>query len=309
MTAASENKKQIKEHVKIERLLNLLKLLSSNLGYSYEELSEKLGVTERTIRRYINSFKKAGLFVDNKNGYLKLEKNKPYHQEISSLLHFSTEEALLLDEAINSIEASTLTNINLKNKLFALYNSDRINYPIFKKEDSGNIKLINEAIENKKQIKLIGYKSSNSGTIKDRILEPFDFTTNYIHLWAFENTFSKNYLFRISRIEKVEILNTNWINEEKHQKGKTDIFRMSGKTETNFELELTMKGYNYLIEQYPLAKKQVKLITENKYIFKHWYANFQGIAKFILSSIDDVTIVSPKLLKNYMNNKIKNKEF
>lgn len=306
---SSEKRKQVKEHIKIERLLNLLKLLSSNLGYTYADLSERIGVTERTIYRYINSFKKNGLFIEKKNGYIRLEKNKSFNKDISSLLHFSKEEALLLDEAINSIEATTLTNRNLKNKLFALYNSDRINYPIFDGENSGKLKLISEAIEQKKLIKLIDYKSSNSGSVKDRIVEPFSFTTNHIHLWAFENKFSKNYLFRISRISKVEILNELWKNELKHKEGKTDVFRMAGEIETPFKLKLTMKGFNYLVEQYPLAKQHIEFVNENEYLFEHWYANFHGIAKFILSAMNEVEIVKPKELKEYLNSKIRNKIF
>lgn len=299
----------MQEHVKIERLLTILKLLSSNIGYSYKQLSERVDVTERTIRRYLKSFEIAGLFVENNNGYFRLEKSTPYHKDIYSLLHFSEEEANLLNEAINNIEQDTYSKINLRDKLFALYNSDRINYPIIKKEDSGNVKLIIEAIRAKKQIRLINYKSSNSETIKDRIVEPFDFTTNYIHLWAFENDFSKNYLFRISRISKVEILENSWINEDKHKKGKTDVFRMSGETETSFELKLTIKGCNYLIEQYPCAKKHIKQIGENKYIFSSWFADFQGISRFILYAIDDIEILKPEELRDYMNIIIKNKKF
>jgi predicted DNA-binding transcriptional regulator YafY len=299
----------MEEHVKIERLLYILKLLSSNVGYSYEELAERIDVTERTIRRYLKSIEKVGLFIENHNGYFRLEKNSPYYKEINSILHFSEEESVLLHKAINNIEATTLTKMNLRDKLFALYNSDRINYPIIKKEDSGNVKLIIEAIQAKKQIKLINYKSSNSGRIKDRIVEPYDFTTNYIHLWAYENEFSKNYLFRISRIEKVEVTNDTWLNEDKHKKGKTDVFRMSGEMETSVELKLTIKGYNYLVEQYPLSKAYVNIIGENEYIFNHWYANYQGISKYILSAIDDVEILKPDVLRDYMNNIIRNKKF
>ena len=299
----------MEEHVKVERLLTVLKLLSSNVGYSFSQLSEKLEVSERTIRRYLKSFEKAGLFVENNNGYYRLEKNAPYQKEISDLLHFSDEEAILLNEAINNIERNTSTKITLKDKLFALYNSDRVNYPIIEKEDSGNVRLIIEAIREKKQIKLVNYKSSNSGTVKDRIVEPFNFTTNYIHLWAYENKYSVNYIFRISRIDKVEIIDNSWTHEKNHLKGKTDVFRMSGKIETRVELKLTMKGKNYLIEQYPLARKYVKLIDENEYVFNHWYANLRGISKFIFGLMDDIVIVKPEELRTYLNNKIKSKVF
>ncbi len=302
-----EKRKQVKEHVKVKRILNLLKYLSSNISYSLAELSEKINVSERTVRRYINSFEKAGLFIEKNNGFYRL-KRMNYYNDINSILHFSEEEALLLNNAINAIESSSLTNINLKNKLYALYNSDRVNYPILKQSDSPKVKIIINAIENKKKVQLI-YKSSNTGKIKERIVEPFKFTTNYQHVWAFENEFANNYLFRISRIQEIKLLDENWTGEENHKVGEIDIFRINDKNEINFELQLTLRGYNYLLEQYPLAEKYITKISDNEYILKHWAANFEGISRFILSIIDDVIILNPLELKDYINRKIKNKIF
>lgn len=297
------------DHVKVERLLKIIQLLSSNIGYSITQLAERIEVSERTIQRYLRSFTKAGLLLHKKNGYYKFERKTPYFKDINDLLHFSEEEAVILNEAINSIESSCLTKQNLKDKLFSLYNIDQIAYPAIKKEDSGNVRLIIEAIRNKKSVKLIGYKSANSGTISDRIIEPFDFTTNYIHLWAFEPKFERVYLFRISRIHKIEILSQNWSFESKHKKGTLDVFRMNGENKTPVKLKLTLKGYNYLIEQYPLAKEYVSRINDNCYSFSGWYANLQGVGKFILSAMDDVEIITPNELKDYLNRKIKNKKF
>jgi len=299
----------MEEHKKIQRLLEILKLLSSNIGYNYSQLQDKLNLTERTIRRYLKSLELAGLFVENNNGYFRLEKNSPYRKDINALLHFSDEEAVLLNEAINTVEKDTQIKINLTNKLFALYNSDRINYPIVKKEDSGKAKLIIEAIRQKKKIKLINYKSSNYGKIADIKVEPYDFTTNYIHLWAFDLFNNDNRMFRISRIQNIEIIDENWEFEKSHKKGKIDVFRMTGTKETPVELNLTIKGCNYLIEQYPLAIEYVKQINETQYVFNAWYTNIEGISRFILSAFDEIEIITPIELKDYLNNKIKNKIF
>lgn len=155
----------MQEHVKIQRLLDLLKLLSTNKSHSVSELAQKIQVDERTIYRYLSSFDKAGLFVEKKNGYYRLERKSPYQRELSQLLHFSEEEAEILYTAIESIEKDNTIKINLRDKLFALYDSDRISYPIIKQEDSQNVRLIIEAIEKKKLIRVINYKSSNSGKI------------------------------------------------------------------------------------------------------------------------------------------------
>ena len=48
---------------KVERMLRLMKLMSGEINYSIEELSEQLGLSGRTIYRYIDTFKQAGFVV------------------------------------------------------------------------------------------------------------------------------------------------------------------------------------------------------------------------------------------------------
>ena len=47
----------------MERLLRLMQYLSSNVNYSIDELSEKLGISVRSLYRYLDSFKAAGFAV------------------------------------------------------------------------------------------------------------------------------------------------------------------------------------------------------------------------------------------------------
>lgn len=48
---------------KIERTLHLMRLLSSNVNYTVETLSERVGVSVRTVFRYMDTFKTAGFVV------------------------------------------------------------------------------------------------------------------------------------------------------------------------------------------------------------------------------------------------------
>ena len=45
---------------RIERMLRLMRYMSGNINYSVEELAEKLDMSERTIYRYIDTFRGAG---------------------------------------------------------------------------------------------------------------------------------------------------------------------------------------------------------------------------------------------------------
>ena len=53
---------------KMERLLRLMKLMSGSVNYSLEQLSRKLDMSERTIYRYIDTFKESGFVVTRFRG-------------------------------------------------------------------------------------------------------------------------------------------------------------------------------------------------------------------------------------------------
>ena len=49
---------------KISRMLRLIVLLSGNRIYTVDELAEELKTSQRTIYRYIDTFKEAGFAVE-----------------------------------------------------------------------------------------------------------------------------------------------------------------------------------------------------------------------------------------------------
>jgi len=60
---------------KLERLLRLMKLLTSNVTYSVAEIAERMNTSKRTIYRYIDTFRAAG-FVIKKRRILQYGKFK-----------------------------------------------------------------------------------------------------------------------------------------------------------------------------------------------------------------------------------------
>jgi predicted DNA-binding transcriptional regulator YafY len=193
-------------HVSVHKVIRLLILLSGTKVYSKREIIEQLGVPERSFYRYLKTLKDEGFVINRENTYYQLAKESIQFKEISSLLHFSGEESCILIEAIHQIEASTKTRQNLIGKLSALYDSDRISAQFVSKENSSKIKPLLDAIRNKEQVKLVDYRSSGSGNIKSRLVEPFEFTDNYISIWCYEISSGRNKLFKISRITGVEAL-------------------------------------------------------------------------------------------------------
>ena len=290
-------------HASVLKVIKLLILLSGAKAFSKQEIIERLELSERSFYRYIKTLKEAGFVINNDNSYYIIVKKSAQFKEISSLLHFSEEEAYILNEAIHNIEASTRDKENLIGKLSALYDSDRISAQYVSKENSSKIKPLLDAIKDKKQVKLINYKSSGSGKISTRIVEPFEFTPNYISLWTYELSSKANKLFKISRVQKVEIIDTDWVFESEHKANLLDCFRIGGNKEIPVKLEMSLKARNLLIEEYPLSEQFIKTVNDNKYIFDGWVTAFYGIGRFILGLPGEIFNIDNTDLKRYMKEK------
>ena len=292
-------------HASVDKVLKLLSILSCNTKYLKNEIIQRLDISERSFYRYLESLKQFGFVIDNIDGYYSIPKNSQNFKEISSLLHFSEEEAFILIQAIHSIDATTKARENLISKLSALFDSDRIAVKFVGKEKSTKIKPLLDAIRTKKQIKINGYLSSGSGNITNRVLEPFDFTPNYVSVWAFEPKSMMCKLFKVSRMQNVEIVNHDWEFQDKHKSQSIDCFRIGGETKVFVRFEMTLLAKNLLCEEYPVSEKFITKLNDNKYLFDGWVNSFHGVGRFIMGLIDNVSNIDNPNLKLYLKDKLK----
>ncbi len=291
---------------KLHKLLEMLLFLSSGLRYRKEEIAERFDISIRTVYRYVNTLKEAGFILPNtKSGYYSIDKNSPYFREISELLHFSREEALILQKAIHSIDNENLLKQNLINKLYALYDFDRVADTIVKKEYSANIHQLMVAIRNKNQVILKEYLSANSNEARDRLIEPFDFTTNYVATWAYDIQSGCCKTFKNTRIKSVRVLPQLWKYEIKHKKMPIDVFRISSNRQIKVTLKLTIRAYELLREEYPLAEGHIRQIDEKKYLFTAPVCSFEGIGRFVMGLCNEIEVIEPQEFKVFLKNRAK----
>ena len=77
------------DQAKFQKMLEVLLLLYCQYGRTIAELSERFEISQRTVYRYLDTFKQVGFVIENTNGYFKIDKENATVQEISHLLHFS----------------------------------------------------------------------------------------------------------------------------------------------------------------------------------------------------------------------------
>ncbi len=290
---------------RLQTVLEIILYLLGSFGYSKDEIMARFQLPERTMYRYLNSIREAGIVLDHKNGYYRINRNEGAGKDLSDLLHFSEEEAWILSKAIHSIEDSNMIKKNLIDKLYSLYNVEGIARVAIKKEQTENIHAILEAIKTKRQIILKQYKSANSDEITDRIVEPVSFTSSFVNIWCYELESMQNKLFKTSRIGSVKVLTTPFGHEAMHKAGETDVFRISTLQTLPVKLRLSLRAASLLAEEYPLGEKYLTRCDDGKYIFETTVCSYNGVGRFVLGLSEDIEVLETPEFKDYLRKKMK----
>mgnify|MGYP001763841330 FL=1 len=285
---------------KLERLLRLMKLLTANTTYNVDQLAERLQMSRRTVYRYIDTFREAGFVIKKTGDCIRLDKASPHFRDISQLVHFTEEEAVILKSAIENIDDTNLLKQNLKRKLYSVYDNRTLADTVVRGKNASNIRRLVEAIEERRQVTLRGYQSAHGGGVRDRRVEPFAFTTNYVQVWCYDPEDGRCKLFKTARIGSVEPTDTPWQHAEAHTEGFIDPFRMHGEVRHRVRLELGMLAYNLLCEEYPLAERDLRPAGERRWLLDTEVANYAGVGRFVVGLLDDIRIVDTPELEEHI---------
>ena len=273
---------------KLERLLRLMKLLTANTTYNIDQLAERLQMSRRTVYRYIDTFREAGFVIKKSGNCIRLDKESPHFRDISQLVHFTEEEAVILKSAIENIDDTNMLKQNLKRKLYSVYDNKTLADTVVRGKNSPNIRTLIEAIDEHRQVILHGYQSAHGGEVRDRRVEPFAFK-----------------LFKTSRIGSAELTEAPWEHEPEHCEGFIDAFRMHGGARRRVRLELGLLAYNLLCEEYPLAERDVRPLGRGRWLLDTEVAGFAGVGRFVVGLLDDIRIVDSPELTTYIHNYIR----
>lgn len=285
-------------------MLRLLQLLSSNVNYSVDDLMKELDISRRTVYRYIDSFRYAGFAVQNTHGNVwRLASLKNKYGDLSKVVYFSEEEAFVMNRLLEALDNTNKIKQGLRQKLVAVYDFEGIGDFSSNESRSEVIDALHNAITEKKTVFLKGYASSHSGTTKDYKVEPYKLNNNYIDIWAYDVADGKNKRFKTARITTVDILEDEpWSHEDAHEDQLLDDFRLHGETKTHVRLRMDMVARNLLLEEYPVAEKN---LTQDGdfWIYEADVNSMKGVGRFVLSLPDRIEILEGEEVKAYLREK------
>lgn len=275
-------------------------MLSSNVDYTTNELANNLEITERSTFRYIRTFKDSGFTIKKRGCNVHKLMRMPVKEiKLSDLIQLSPEEAHILHTLLMSISGDSQVLVNLEKKLAALFDATSVTEIIGNKTSAENLMRLREAMNEKVQVVLKNYESGNTMTVSDRLVEPYGFSTNYCDVYAFEIRSGLNKTFKLSRIGYVMPLQTEWEHEDQHELIEPDCFRMNGKEKIPITLKMTMKAKNLLVEEYPLASRDLTF-EEGFWWLRTTVKDLAGVGRFTIGLADQIMIIDTPVLNDYI---------
>ena len=209
-----------------------------------------------------------------------------------------------LKSAIENIDDTNLLKQNLKRKLYSVYDNKTLADTVVRGKNAPNIRTLIEAIDRQRQAILHSYQSPHGGEVRDRRVEPFALTTNYVQVWCYDPEAGACKLFKTSRIGSVELTAEAWEHGAEHREGFIDVFRMHGGARHRVRLELGLLAYNLLCEEYPLAERDVRPLGRGRWLLDTQVAGFAGVGRFAVGLLDDIRIVDSPELTAYIRDYI-----
>jgi proteasome accessory factor C len=286
-------------HGRLMRLFQIIAVLKTG-HWTIQQLADRFDTSSRTIYRYIKLLEEVDFLIekDFQNRYFIITSDDDPTQTV-----FSIEETKWIKKLIQSGTPDNPLKNTLLKKL--ALNSELDTMPrMFVKARLG--KFVDElalAIKNKHQVILKNYHSARSNEISDRLVEPIHFGDNYQSIMALDTNDKVCKQFKLDRIGEVMQINKPFAFENLHQKTDTDIFGFSGSEQVWVTLRLNMRAYLLMREEFPLAIPYLEK-QEDHYVFHGPVTNFEGIGRFTLGLIDELSIISPDSFKSFIDKKV-----
>lgn len=285
---------------KFARQLKLMLLLTQNRLLSIEEICNRVGMSRRSVYRYIDAFKSMGFVVKKEGTRYRLDHSSPFFSEIVTGIQFTEAEGVALSQILNSVYNNSAEVRALREKLSNLYNPDILSRHGVDSTLAQNISRIFQAIKEERVVLLRDYNSPSSGQVSNRIVEPYLFINENAEVRCYELSTKMNKTFKVSRCADVELLDLLWSHKEEHMPFYSDLFGFTGDTRLPVSILLGQLSTSVLLEEYPDAQRQMTLQPDGRQLLKTEVCSYVGIARFVLGLYDDIEVVDSPEFKEYL---------
>lgn len=289
---------------KLKKQLELLILLSDGRNYTIEELCERMELSRRNFYYLLDFIKHAGFIVFKNQGCYHIDHRSPFFTQLLQTIQFTDRDVKTIHSVLTMAGNDSEMVNQLRQKLENAYSlSVSADSPVRRQMDS-NLKMLRKAMSEKKTVRLVGYSSPHSHTVKDRIVEPFLLLHDNQDVRCHELVSGANKTFKISRMTGVEMLDTPWLHEDSHRQVFTDIFMFSSEERHRVRLRLGQLSHNLFMEEYPQGAHYVTPNEDGSWLLDIEVCDYRGLGRFVLGLFKDIEVVEGDGFKAYMKDEI-----
>ena len=138
---------------KLVKILRLMKLLTGNVSRTIDQLAVEMGITPRSVYRYIDDIRDAGFVVNKLYGNVfAMGKVARGLSDFNRLIYFTEEEAYITAKLIEGIDNNNALKRDLQRKLVSVYDSTSIANYIDNSANAANVEALAAAIKHRKQV-------------------------------------------------------------------------------------------------------------------------------------------------------------
>lgn len=289
---------------KFARQLRLMVLLTQNHTLTVDEIGRKIGISRRTIYRYLDAFQSMGFIVKKQGTKYCIDASSPFFQKVAKGITFSDDEALTISQVLNSVYDNSLQVRHLREKLSHLYNTNVLSKYGTDDGYARKVSLLYQAISEHRVVVLRNYNSPSGGSVENRIVEPYLFMGQNSEVRCYEIPTKTNKTFKVSRCESVELVDLLWSNEADHTPFFNDLFGFTGETRKKVSLLLGNLSTNILLEEYPDASRELTLLPDGRHRFDTEVCSYLGIGRFVTGLYEDIQIIDSPEFEAYIRERI-----
>lgn len=294
------------ETAQCKRILDLIVYLTCNGQLTTQQYADMLGVTRRNVYNYLKLLSDYGFRVVRNGSRYHLDQRSPFFKQLKENIPLTDTEAEYLCQTLSEADPKDTMASILRTKLARHFGlNDIMMSQTLSERVNSNKAVLRNAIKKERVVKICNYSSPHSHTVTDRFVEPYMFLNNDRDIRCHEICRHQNKTFKLSRMEKVELMDMPWTNKAQHKQLYTDIFMFSGEERYHVRLLLGQLSHNIMVEEYPLSEPSITLASDGI----HWIldievASFMGIGRFVMGLYDDIKVLGDEQFKTYINEKV-----
>lgn len=290
---------------KLKKQLGLLILLSDGRNYTVDELCERMELSRRNFYYLLDFIKHAGFIVFKHEGFYHIDRRSPFFTQLLQAIQFTDNDVRTIHSLLTMAGDNSMMVNRLRRKIESAYALSVSTHSPIRRQVDSKLKVLRKAMEHKRMVRLVGYSSPHSHTVKDRIVEPFLLLHDDQDVRCYELLSHENKTFKLSRMERVEEVDVPWLHENQHRQVFTDIFMFCGEDRHRVKLRLGQLSHNLFIEEYPQGEYLVTPDGDDTWLLDIEVCDYRGLGRFVLGLFKDIEIVEGDGFREYMREEIR----